>query len=87
MSGTKTRPGRRAAAVLAVAGVPAAVWALQPVLGLLLIGLQSLIAVTVVAVALFGSDRLSERAFRLLRWVADRPEPLRRTSRRTSPAG
>ncbi|SEU47440.1 hypothetical protein [Nonomuraea wenchangensis] len=25
--------------------------------------------------ALFGSDRLSERAFRLLRWIADQPEP------------
>ncbi|MFI7538527.1 hypothetical protein [Streptosporangium sp. NPDC049376] len=74
----ETHPGRRAAAVLAVAGVPAAVWAPQPIFGL-----PSLIAVTVVAVALFGSDRLSERAFRLLRWAADRPEPLRRTS----PAG
>ncbi|WP_204288272.1 hypothetical protein [Microbispora amethystogenes] len=32
----------------------------------------------VVITALFGSDRFSERAFRLLRRLADRPEPTKR---------
>jgi hypothetical protein len=33
------------------------------------------VALTVIAVALFGSQALSERAFRLLRWFGNRPEP------------
>lgn len=32
-------------------------------------------AITVIAVALFGSKVLSERAFRLLRWLSNRAEP------------
>jgi hypothetical protein len=32
-------------------------------------------AMTVFAVALFGSKTLSERAFRLLRWFGNRAEP------------
>lgn len=32
-------------------------------------------AITVIAVALFGSKTLSERAFRLLRWFGNRAEP------------
>ena len=31
--------------------------------------------ITVIAVALFGSKTLSERAFRLLRWLSNRAEP------------
>ncbi|WP_157545505.1 hypothetical protein [Microtetraspora fusca] len=38
------------------------------------------LVVSVVWAALFGSTTVCERAFRLLRWVADRPEP--RTPRR-----
>lgn len=34
------------------------------------------VALTVIGTALFGSRELSERAFRLLRWMANRPEPL-----------
>lgn len=30
---------------------------------------------TVLGTALFGSETLSERAFRLLRWLGNRPEP------------
>lgn len=33
------------------------------------------VALTVVAAALFGSPVLSERAFRILRWFANREEP------------
>jgi hypothetical protein len=31
--------------------------------------------ITVIAVALFGSKTLSERDFRLLRWLSNRAEP------------
>ncbi|WP_179282632.1 hypothetical protein [Streptosporangium subroseum] len=37
--------------------------------------LQATSGITIMGTALFGSDRLSERAFRLLRWATDRPEP------------
>ena len=33
------------------------------------------VALTVIAVAQFGSKARSERAFRLLRWFANHPEP------------
>ena len=36
---------------------------------------ELVVALTVVITALFGSQALSERAFRLLRWIANRPEP------------
>lgn len=36
---------------------------------------ELLVAFTIIATALFGSSVLSERAFRLLRWIANRPEP------------
>jgi hypothetical protein len=32
-------------------------------------------ALTIIGTALFGSQALSERGFRLLRWIANRPEP------------
>ncbi|MEV1001421.1 hypothetical protein [Nonomuraea sp. NPDC050202] len=37
--------------------------------------IEASVAVVVVAAALFGSDVISERAFRLLRWLSNRPEP------------
>jgi hypothetical protein len=33
------------------------------------------VVLTIIATALFGSQVLSERAFRLLRWFGNRPEP------------
>jgi len=36
---------------------------------------EIVVALTVIVVALFGSQALSERAFRLLRWFGNRPEP------------
>jgi hypothetical protein len=33
------------------------------------------VILTVLGTALFGSETLSERAFRLLRWMGNRPEP------------
>jgi hypothetical protein len=37
--------------------------------------LEATITTAILVTALYGSDRLSERAFRLLRWIVDRPEP------------
>jgi hypothetical protein len=39
------------------------------------LGLPVLLIVVVVGIILCGSEARQERAFRLLRWLADRPEP------------
>jgi hypothetical protein len=60
-------------------GVPAGIGALHPLFGETQAGaeLAVILAVilTVIGTSLYGSDVLSERAFRLLRWFKDRPEP------------
>ena len=48
---------------------------LHPLLGEVIAITEVVVALTVIAVALFGSKALSERAFRLLRWFGNRPEP------------
>ena len=48
---------------------------LNPLLGEVIAITEVVVALTVIAVALFGSQALSERAFRLLRWFGNRPEP------------
>jgi hypothetical protein len=48
---------------------------LHPLLGEVIAITEIVVALTVIAVALFGSQALSERAFRLLRWVGNRSEP------------
>ncbi|MGV9600709.1 hypothetical protein ACWDR1_29005 [Streptosporangium sandarakinum] len=75
MTRSTLRPGRAAVLTTVAAAVPAAGWAVHPALSTVLAGVEAAVGLTVVATALFGSDRLSERAFRLLRWIADRPEP------------
>jgi hypothetical protein len=47
----------------------------HPAIGVAVAALELAVALTVIATALFGSPELSERAFRLLRWTANRPEP------------
>ena len=49
--------------------------ALYPLLGWIVIGIEASVILTVLGTALFGSEALCDRAFRLLRWVANRPEP------------
>jgi hypothetical protein len=41
----------------------------------MIIIIEIMVALMVIAVALFGSKTLSERGFRLLRWFGNRPEP------------
>ena len=48
---------------------------LNPLLGEVIAITEIVAALTVIAIALFGSQALSERAFRLLRWFGNRPEP------------
>ncbi len=48
---------------------------LNPLLGEVIVITEIVVALTVIAIALFGSQALSERAFRLLRWFGNRPEP------------
>ncbi|WP_405141990.1 hypothetical protein OG589_32795 [Sphaerisporangium sp. NBC_01403] len=73
---TSTSSHRRLAVLTtAAAGVPAAAWAIHPALSAAISAVEAAAGLTVVATALYGCDRHSERAFRLLRWITDRPEP------------
>lgn len=56
-------------------GGPALAWWANSALGVMVTIAELAVAVTVVTTALFGSEIISERAFRLLRWLANRPEP------------
>lgn len=56
-------------------GAPAVSALLDPLLGQILAGTEIALLLVIVMTALFAPQRLSERAFRLLRWCADRPEP------------
>jgi len=57
-----------------VIGAPTAVYFVYPTVGLILGACELSIFMIVLVTALFGTSTLSERAFRLLRWLADRPE-------------
>jgi hypothetical protein len=68
-------PWRAAGIGLTSLGTPACIGVADPLLGQVAIAVELAVVLTVIATALFGSRALSERAFRLLRWVANRPEP------------
>lgn len=77
---SRRRDGRapwRAAGIIGVTslGYPAGIGLVDPLLGVVAFGAELLVALLVIAIVLFGSQARTERAFRLLRWVADRPEP------------
>jgi hypothetical protein len=77
--GTRPADGRvpwRAAGVsLASLGTPIGIGVADPLLGHAVLAIELLAVLAVIATALFGSQALSERAFRLMRWAANRPEP------------
>lgn len=81
-----TRPARRIPLAIGVAGVVSECVEgyLHPAVGAALAianGAASLVTVlTIIGAVLFGTDKTCERIFRLLRWLANRPEP-------PSPAG
>jgi hypothetical protein len=66
---------RPVVATLAAAGVPVVGGVLHPILGEIVFLVELVLVLTLVGTALFGSLDLSERAFRLLRWIRNRPEP------------
>jgi hypothetical protein len=60
-------------------GVPGGIGVLNPLLGEI-VGIVELLAavavtITIMSAALFGKPDLSDRAFRLLRWIRSQPEP------------
>jgi len=68
-------PWRPAVTSVASLGSAVGIGVLHPLLGEVIAITEIVVALTVIAVALFGSQALSERAFRLLRWFGNRPEP------------
>jgi hypothetical protein len=47
----------------------------RPLFGVAIAAAEIIVALTIFATALFGSQALSDRSFRLLRWFGNRPEP------------
>ncbi len=67
--------GRPAGIGLAALGRTIGIGVADPLLARAALAIELAVALTIIGTALFGSQALSERAFRLLRWVANRPEP------------
>jgi len=75
---SQARPPHPALSIIAwvtTAGVPVAGEVLHPLLGEIVIITELVLTLTVIFMALFGSADTRERAFRLLRWFGNRPEP------------
>jgi hypothetical protein len=63
---------------------PVGVGVLHPVLGEVVAIIEVVVALTIIGTALFGSQTLSERAFRFLRWIGNRAEPAAPTRRQAA---
>ena len=68
-------PWRTAGIGLTSLGTPIGIGLADPLFGGVTLVIELAITLTIISTALFGSQALSERAFRLLRWIANRPEP------------
>jgi hypothetical protein len=68
-------PWRAAGIGLTSLGTPIGIGVADPLLGQVAIAMELAVVLTIIGTALFGSQVMSERAFRLLRWVANRTEP------------
>jgi hypothetical protein len=68
-------PWRPIGAAATSIGAPAGLWLLHPALGVAVFLTELAVSLIILGTALFGAKEYSERAFRLLRWIADRPEP------------
>jgi len=73
--GRERVPWRPTVVSAASLGTPVGIGMLHPLVDEVIAIAEIVVALTVIVVALFGSQALSERAFRLLRWFGDRPEP------------
>jgi hypothetical protein len=67
--------GRLASIGIGALGAPTGAWLACPSFGLAIAAAEVAVVSAVILTALYGSDRLSKRAFRLLRWAFDRSEP------------
>lgn len=68
-------PWRAAGIGLTSLATPVGIWIASPVFGEIVAGSELAVMLTILGTALFGSQTLSERAFRLLRWIGNRSEP------------
>jgi hypothetical protein len=68
-------PWRPIGTIATSIGAPSGIGLLHPMLGAAVFLVEFAVSMTVLGTALFGTKEYSERAFRLLRWIADRPEP------------
>jgi hypothetical protein len=68
-------PWRTAGIGVTSLGTPIGIGVADPVLGSIAFVIELAVALTIISTALFGSQPISNRAFRLLRWIANRPEP------------
>jgi hypothetical protein len=75
-------PWRALGAAIAALGTSVSVIFAEPILGHAIAAVEVGAFLVVIGTALFGSRTLSERAFRLLRYIADRPEPLQHPRRK-----
>ncbi len=68
-------PWRSVAASVTALGTPAGIGVLHPMLGEIVAIIELVMVLTIIGTALFGSPDFSDRAFRLLRWIGNKPEP------------
>ena len=66
---------RSVAANVTALGAPVCIGLLHPLLLEIVSITELVMALTIISLALFGSPDLIDRAFRLLRWIRNRPEP------------
>lgn len=62
-----------------ILAVPTGVALINPALAAILASAELTLLLTVLLTAVFAPDPISERAFRLLRWMTGRPEPTQTT--------
>jgi hypothetical protein len=75
-SATRERvPWRSAGVGVTTFAGPATLGVWHPALSAGLYGLEAAVGLTILGTALFGSSTLSERAFRVMRWIRNLPEP------------
>jgi hypothetical protein len=76
MSAMRERRPRGSLTVgIAVLGTPVGIGVFHLIFGEVIVITELSVVLTITVTALFGSLALSERAFRLLRWIGNRPEP------------
>jgi hypothetical protein len=68
-------PWRTAGISLTSLGTPIGIGIAAPLYGQVMAAIEVAVVLTIIGTALFGSQALSERAFRLLRWIGNRAEP------------